>query len=123
MRRRERRWIFEHTVYMARRFLARLGNYHRQHPATGQSGILFSKLPRLNQRIALNGVLLVIPPSSLILLPSSPTIHAWIIHTLDSILHGGPTLWKSVRNTGSDYNSVHRAARAESDAQGGIISI
>lgn len=68
MRQCERRWIFEHTVYIARRFLARLGNYHRQHPATGQSGILFSKLPRLNQRIALNGALLVIPPP-----PSSPS--------------------------------------------------
>lgn len=64
---------------MARRFLARLGNYHRQHPATGQSGILFSKLPRLNQRIALNGALLVIPPSSPTLLPSSPFTHELFI--------------------------------------------
>lgn len=46
-----------------------LGDYHRHHPATGQSGILFSKLPRLNQRIALNGALLVIPP---FLLPRRP---------------------------------------------------
>jgi len=46
-----------------------LVDYHRHHPATGQSGILFSKLPRLNQRIALNGALLVIPP---FLLPCRP---------------------------------------------------
>jgi len=86
--------------------------YHRHHPATGQSGILFSKLPRLNQRIALNGALLVIPP----FLPPCrpfPPVHAWIIHILDSILQGGPSLWKSVRNTGPDYNSVHRATRGE----------
>lgn len=90
-----------------------LRDYHRHHPATGQSGILFSKLPRLNQRIALNGALLVIPP--FLLSPATPfrPFHAWIIHILDSILQGGLSLWKSVRNTGPDYNSVHRATRGE----------
>lgn len=76
-----------------------LGDYHRHHPATGQSEILFSKLPRLNQRIALNGALLVIP-SFLLPCRPFPPVHPWIIHILDSILQGGPSLWKSVRNTG-----------------------
>jgi len=54
--------------------------YHRHHPATGQSGILFSKLPRLNQRIALNGALLVIPPlSSLPAAPFRPFTHELFI--------------------------------------------
>lgn len=60
------RWrVFEHTVYMYTSTLSCFparATTHRQHPATGQSGILFSKPPRLNQRIALNGALLVIPP-------------------------------------------------------------
>lgn len=46
---------------------------------------------------------------------------------------GSETLWKSVRNTGPDYNSAHRTTRAENTetrdsrikakAQGGVISI
>lgn len=56
--------LFGHLVYDSTLSCPTGDYYHRHHPATGQSGILFSKLPRLNQCIALNGVLLVTPPPS-----------------------------------------------------------
>lgn len=41
----------------------------------------------------------------------SSRLRGWIIHCLDSILQGGPALWKSVRNTGPDYNRAHPVVR------------
>lgn len=107
------------------------GNYHRHHPATGQSRILFSKLPRLNQRIALNGALLVIPPSPPCSdSPSCPPLRQFT----HELFIPSAQFCKEVRLSGSqseiqvrDYNSAHRAvktpSRIKTGVQGGVIFI
>ena len=61
--------------------------------AIGQSGILFSKLPRLNQRIALNGALLVNPPfSSFPAAPFRPFTHELFISSTQLNARGSVSL-------------------------------
>ena len=72
--------------------------FRSHHPADGQSEILFSKLPRLNQCIALNGVLL---------LPRPPTIKMNYSYTRLNSARGSDCLEVSQKYTGPDYNSAH----------------
>jgi len=114
MRQRSRN-IRAHRVYMARRFLARS-------PTTVTVTALppvnqgFYSLPRLNQRIALNGALLVIPSPSYPFLPVGRPLAAgsrmnYSYARLNSA-RGSGSLEVSHRNAGPDYNSAHRATRA-----------
>ena len=91
-------------------------NHRRHHPATGQSEILFSKPPRLNQCIALNGVLLVTP----LPLPRAPTpaqaVHSRMNYSCPRLnsARGSRLSGSQSEITGPDYNSARPAVRRPS---------